>query len=88
MTAENGDVAPSILCVTTSLQATLIWTKEGVVGLPTGIMATLVPQTKQVWKLDWMKKMHFTDSGKYMCTISNSGRGVTIIGIDLLVQCK
>lgn len=89
VTTENGDVAPSILCVSTSLEATLTWTKAGAADLPAGITETnVLSQTRQVVKLDWMKKMHFTDSGRYMCTISKGDQSNTIIGINLLVQCK
>lgn len=85
----NGDVAPSIVCVSSSTSmTTLIWVKGDTGGLPNGLTETnLSPRTGQAVKLEWSRKMHFTDSGTYTCRVENIvGSGV--VGIELLVRRK
>lgn len=89
LTRVNGDVAPSVLCVSSSTLITaLIWVKEETDNLPIGVTETnLFPQTGQAVKLDWRRKMRFTDTGTYTCKVTNRD-GSTIVGIELLVRCK
>ena len=86
----NGDVAPSIVCVSSStLTTTVTWVKgETDDHLPMGIKETnLLPQSGQAVKLDWRRKIHFSDSGTYMCRVVNRD-GSSVVGIELFVQCK
>lgn len=88
LTADSGDVGPSIICFSGSSTSTLSWTKAGIDGgLPVGVTVSEEPSpVGQILKLEWEGKIHFTDSGTYMCTVTN-GESVTV-GINLFVECK
>lgn len=80
-------MAPSILCISSSLTTTLLWNKEG--GLPFDVtVSNAYAITGHAIKLDWKKKMHFTDSGTYVCRATSSNGTIMVLGIDLTVLRK
>lgn len=85
--AHTGDVAPSLLCVSSSPTAAILWNKNG--GLPTGVaISNGYAITGHAIKLDWKKKIHFTDSGAYTCSITLTNGTVILLGIQLNVLRK
>ena len=91
LTTDNGDAGLSIVCFSKFNRSTsiLTWTKVGVdEGFPVGITVFEGPSLiGQIIKLQWRRKMHFTDSGTYMCNVTSSIQN-TSVRVDLLVKRK
>ena len=88
VTSVTGSVAPSILCVTSSTRDIAVWSKNG--GLPVGVtVSNGYALVGYAVKLNWRKKVHFTDSGTYTCRITSGESGtVTVLEIRLTVLSK
>ena len=87
VTANSGDLAPNLLCVTKDVTVSLLWAKEG--GFPFGItVSNGLALFGRAIKLDWEKKVHFTDTGNYTCTTTTEDGASRVMEVYLNVLSK
>lgn len=86
VTADSGDVAPNLQCVSSNQTTSLEWSK--VEGFPCGFTVSNGSALfGQAIKLDFEKRVHFTDSGTYVCT-ATTNETIQVLEIELTVLRK
>lgn len=86
---EHGDPPPTFSCFSFGFPPpTITWKiSDGTRTFPDGVDNNTVPNT-QGSVLVWSRQPEFTDSGQYLCDVTNNYNASSIAILELLVRCK